>query len=118
MMIRNVHQELMAFIPEYDRMKKWKPPKWLRSEELIHSKQFTSIVLNLTCEKDKDMLLKLKYIKLFNFNCTITPYKNRLQIYQCGKCRMFSHATNSCTTPQCLSCGMKDHSTDDHPTDT
>ncbi len=31
---------------------------------------------------------------------------------------MFSHATNSCTTPQCLLCGSKDHHSGDHPEDT
>ena len=30
---------------------------------------------------------------------------------------MFSHASNSCTTPCCLSCGSKDHPTEEHPLD-
>ena len=31
---------------------------------------------------------------------------------------MFSHSSNSCTTPQCRSCRSKDHPTEDHLTDT
>ncbi len=99
MTINDVHKELTAYILEYNKMKKWRPPKWLGSNELIQSKQFTSIVIDLTSEKDKDTLLNLRSVKLFNFNCTVTPYKNRVQVYQCNKCGMFSHASNSCTTP-------------------
>ncbi len=98
-------------------MKKWRTPKWLGSDELIQSKQFASIIINLTSEKDRDTLLNLRGVKLFNFNCTITPYKNRTQVYQCNKCGMFSHTSNSCTTPCCLSCGSKDHPTEEHPSD-
>src|SRR5258708_10186070 len=32
MTIGQVHQELMAYVPEYDKMKKWRPPKWLGSD--------------------------------------------------------------------------------------
>ncbi len=99
MMINDIHKELTAYIPEYDKMKKWKPPKWLSSDGLIQSKQFASIVIDLTSEKDKHTLLNLRTVKLFNFNCTVTPYKNRTQVYQCNKCGMFTHTSNSCTTP-------------------
>ena len=99
MTIGQVHQELTAYVLEYDKMKKWRPPKWLGSDELVQSKQFTSIVIDLTSEKDRETLLNLKTIKLFNFNCMVTPYKNRAQVYQCNKCGMFSHASNSCTMP-------------------
>ncbi len=85
--------------------------------ELVQSKHFTSIVIDLTSEKDKETLLNLRTIKLFNYNCMITPYENRTQVYQCNKCSMFSHALNSCTMPRCLLCGAKDHSTEDHLTD-
>src|SRR5258708_2150874 len=73
MTINDVHKELTAYILEYNKMKKWRPPKWLASNELIQSKQFTSIVIDLTSEKDKDTLLNLRSVKLFNFNCTVTP---------------------------------------------
>ena len=79
--------------------------------------QFASIVIDLTSKRDRDALLNLKIVKLFNFNCTVTPYENRIQVYQCNKCGMFSHASNSCTTPCCLLCGSKDHQTDEHPDD-
>src|SRR5258708_26918910 len=117
MMINDIHKELTAYVPEYDKMKKWRPPKWLSSDELIQSKQFASIIIDLTSEKDKHTLLNLRTVKLFNFNCTVTPYENRTQVYQCNKCEMFSHTSNSCTAPCCLSCGAKDHLTEDHPTD-
>ncbi len=99
MTINNVHKELTAYILEYDKMKKWRPPKWLSSDKLIQSKQFASIVVDLTSKKDKHTLLNLRTVKLFNFNCTVTSYENRTQVYQCNKCEMFSHASNSCTTP-------------------
>ena len=117
MTINDVHKELTAYVPEYDKMKKWRPPKWLSLDELIQSKQFVSIVINLTSRKDRNTLLNLRLVKLFNFNCTVTPYENRTQVYQCNKCGMFSHASNSCTTPCCRSCRSKDHTTDDHPPD-
>src|SRR5258708_34008983 len=57
MTINDVHKE---HVLEYDKMKKWRPPKWLRSNDLIQSKQFASIVINLTSEKDIDTSLNLK----------------------------------------------------------
>ena len=116
--ISQVHQELTAYTPEYEKMKKWRPPKWLGSDKLVQSKHFTSIVIDLTSVQDRETLLNLKTVKLFNFNCTITPYENRTQVYQCNKCGMFSHALNSCTTPQCLLCRAKDHTTEEHQTNT
>src|SRR5258708_26032414 len=117
MTINDIHKELTVYVLEYDKMKKWRPPKWLGSNKLIQSKQFASIVIDLTSEKDKHTLLNLRTVKLFNFNCTVTPYENRIQVYQCNNCGMFSHTSNSCTTPWCRLCGSKDHSTDNHPTD-
>src|SRR6266436_1816922 len=64
MTIRHIHQELTTYVPEYDKMKKWRPPKWLGSDELIQSKQFASIIIDLTPERDRDALLNLKTIKL------------------------------------------------------
>ncbi len=92
MTIGHIHQELIAYVLEYDKMKKWRPPKWLGSDELVQSKQFASIIVDLTSERDRDTLLNLKSVKLFNFNCTVTPYENRIQVFQCNKCGMFSHA--------------------------
>src|SRR5258706_7634112 len=100
------------------QMKKWRPPKWLGSDKLVQTKQFASVVIDLTSERDRDTLLNLKTVKLFNFNCTVTPYENRIQVFQCNKCSMFSHASNSCTTLRCLQCRAKDHSTDEHTDDT
>ena len=118
MTINDIHKELMAYVPKYDIMKKWRPPKWLGSDELIQSKQFASIIIDLTSEKDRDTLLNLRGVKLFNFNCTITPYENRTQVYQCNKCGMYSHVSNSCTSLQCMACGSKEHPTKEHPSDT
>src|SRR5258708_2164867 len=117
MTIGQIHQELTAYVPEYDKMKKWRPPKWLGSDELVQSKQYASIVVDLTSERDRDTLLNLRTVKVFNSNCSITPYENRTQVNQCNKCGMFSHASNSCTTPRFLLCGSKEHPTDEHPTD-
>ncbi len=35
MTINHIHQELTAYILEYNKMKKWQAPKWLSSDELI-----------------------------------------------------------------------------------
>ncbi len=54
MTIGQIHQELTAYIPEYNKMKKWRPPKWLGSDELVQSKQYASIIVDLTSERDRD----------------------------------------------------------------
>ncbi len=54
MTIGQIHQELTVYIQEYDKMKKWRPPKWLGSDELVQSKQYTSIIVDLTSERDRD----------------------------------------------------------------
>ena len=113
--IAMVHEELQTYVPEYKNMKQWRIPRWLGSDEYIRAKQYASIVIDLANEEDRDTLLSLKRITLFNANCTVTPYEERAQAYQCSKCGMFSHCTASCRQPRCLTCALKDHLTDDHP---
>src|SRR5258707_4507120 len=80
MTIGQVHQELTAYTPEYEKMKKWRPPKWLGSDELVQSKHFMSIVIDLTSVQDRETLLNLKTIKVFYFNCTITAYNDKTRV--------------------------------------
>ena len=115
MTIHMVHEELRTYVPEYRTMKQWRALRWLGSEDTIRTKNFASIVVDLTNKSDRDALLEIGSTKLFNYECTITPYENRPQIHQCSKCGMFSHRTASCKQPRCLSCGSKDHDTESHP---
>ncbi len=75
MTIAMVHEELRTYVPEYSNMKQWRIPRWLGSEEYICTKNFTSIVIDLANNEDRDTLLSLKRIKLFNASCTISPYE-------------------------------------------
>ncbi len=96
-------------------MKQWRVPRWLGSDDYIHAKNFASIVIDLANDEDRDTLLNLKTIKLFNTNCTTSPYEERAQVFQCSKCGMFSHRTASCRQPRCNTCASKDHNMDEHP---
>src|SRR5258707_12498902 len=69
----------------------------------------------MTNKHNRDILLDIGQTQLFNYNCTITPYKDRPQVFQCSKCGMYSHHTASCKQPRCLLCGLKNHNTDNHP---
>src|SRR5260221_11515674 len=69
----------------------------------------------MTNKHDRDILLDIGHTQLFNYNCTITPYEDRPQVFQCSKCGMFSHCTASCKQPRCLLCGSKTHDTEEHP---
>src|SRR5260221_6564329 len=113
--IAMVHEELWTYVLEYRKMKQWRVPRWLGSEEYIHAKNFTSVVIDLANDKDRNTLLSLKRIQLFNTNCTISPYEERTQVFQCTKCGMFSHHTVSCRQPRCIICTSKEHSMDEHP---
>ncbi len=109
------HEEFCTYVPEYRSMKQWRVPRWLGSDNYICAKNFASIVIDLANNEDRDILLSLKVIKLFNTNCTISPYEERAQVFQCSKCGMFSHQTASCRQLRCLTCASKDHNTDEHP---
>src|SRR5258708_28800270 len=62
-------------------------------------------------------MLRIAQLKLFNINCTITPYKERPQVFQCTKCGMYSHHTSSCRQPRCMLCSSKSHHTNEHPSE-
>src|SRR5258708_35892507 len=98
-------------------MKQWRVARRLGLEEYIDAKKFASIVINLANNEDRNTLLSLKRIQLFNANCTISPYEERTQVFQCNKCRMFSHCMASCRQPRCLICASKHNSSDEHPTE-
>ena len=67
-----VHEELSTYMPKYKDLKYWRAPKWLGTDETIHAKNFTSIVIDLSNKKDRDTMLELKTVYLFNTKCTIT----------------------------------------------
>ncbi len=115
MSIDMIHEELCTYLPEYKDMKQWCIPHWLGNDETIRAKDFASIVINLTNKQDRDILLEIAHIKLFNYNCTITPYEERPQVFQCTKCGMYSHCTSSCKQPRCMVCSSKEHDMEEHP---
>ena len=92
-------------------------PVMARNDETICTKEFASIVIDLTNKQDRDNLLETAQLKLFNHNCTITLYEERPQLFQCSKCRMYLHWTSSCRQPRCTLCSSKSHDTEDHPPD-
>jgi hypothetical protein len=118
MTLSMIQSELCTYIPPYNDMRVWRSPKWLGSEETICAKNFASIVIDLANKADRDAMLSLKSVYLFNYRCTITPYVDRPQIYACSKCGMLSHRTETCCQPRCLKCGAKDHTMNDHPENT
>ena len=75
MTIQMVHEEIRTYVPEYKNMKQWRTPRWLGSDETIRAKNFASIVIDLTNKRDRDILLDISHTMLFNYKCTITPYK-------------------------------------------
>src|SRR5258708_18525409 len=83
MTIQMVHEELWTYIPEYKNMKQWRAPQWLGSDETIHTKNFASIVVDMTNKHDRDILLDISCTQLFNYNCTLTPYKYKPHTFQC-----------------------------------
>ena len=91
MTIQMVHEELQTYILEYKNAKQWRALHWLGSDKTIHTKNFALIVIDMTNKNDRDLLLGIGRAQLFNYNCTITPYKDRPQVFQCSKCGMFSH---------------------------
>src|SRR5260370_752265 len=54
-----IHKELHTYLPEYNEMKQWCILHWLGSEETIHTKNFASIVIDLTNKHDRDTLLEI-----------------------------------------------------------
>src|SRR5258707_12402849 len=115
MTIQMVHEELRTYIPEYKNMKQWRALQWLGSDKTICTKNFASIVVDMTNKHDRDILLDISHTQLFNYNCTITPYEDRPQVFQCSKCGMYSHHIASCKQPRCLLCRSKMHNKEDHP---
>ena len=91
MTIQMVHEELRTYIPEYRNTKQWRTLCWLGTDETIHAKNFASTVVDLTNKQDRDILLGIRQAQLFNYNCTISLYEDRPQIFQCSKCGMFLH---------------------------
>jgi hypothetical protein len=112
---RMVHEELATYVPQYKSLRYLRLPKWIRTDETICTKNFASIVIDLSNIKDRDMLLSLKMVYLFNMKCMITPYEDQIQIHMCSKCGMLSHCTAICNQPCCLKCSAKDHKTEAHP---
>src|SRR5258708_86932 len=91
MSIDLIHEEMCTYLPGYKDMKQWCVTCWLGNEETIHAKNFVSIVLDLTNKQDRDNLLGIMHLKLFKHDCTITPYEERPQVFQCTKCGLYSH---------------------------
>ncbi|KAF8342288.1 uncharacterized protein EI90DRAFT_3032776, partial [Cantharellus anzutake] len=80
-----VHEELATYVPQYKSLRYWRLPKWLGTDETICTKNFVSIIIDLSNKKDRDTLLSLKTVYLFNTKCSITPYEDRIQIHACSK---------------------------------
>ncbi len=99
MSIDLIHEEMCTYLLGYKNMKQWCVPHWLGNEDTLQAKNFTSIVIDLTNKQDRDILLNTTQLKLFNHDCTITPYEERPQVFQCTKCSMYSHQTSSCRQP-------------------
>ncbi|KAF8340709.1 uncharacterized protein EI90DRAFT_3117218 [Cantharellus anzutake] len=71
MPISMVHEELSTYVAMYRDLSTWRAPKWLGSDETICTKNFASIVLDLTNKDDRDKLLELKTVYLFNYRCML-----------------------------------------------
>src|SRR5258707_4133906 len=99
MSIDLIDEEMCTYLLGYKNMKQWCVPHWLGNEDTLQAKNFTSIVIDLTNKQDRDILLNTTQLKLFNHDCTITPYEERPQVFQCTKCSMYSHQTSSCRQP-------------------
>src|SRR5260370_32918904 len=101
MTIDLIHKELQTYLLEYELMKQWQVPCWLGNDDTICAKNSASIIIDLTNKLDRDTLLEIAHIKLFNFNFMITLCKEQPQVFQCTNCTMI--------------CSSKTHNTDNHP---
>src|SRR6266436_1309164 len=81
MSIDLIHEEMCTYLLGYKDMKQWHVPCWLGNKETICTKNFASIVIDLTNKQDRDTLLDIACLKLFNYDCTITSYEERPQVF-------------------------------------
>src|SRR5260370_28201236 len=104
---REVHEELMEYIMDYDKLCHASPPRWLGNPEYLETKSHSSMVFSFTTAEDRDNFIAFGPIWVFNQRCTITKYEDRPHIFACRNCGSFAHKL--CDTPACLKWGGKDH---------
>src|SRR5260370_39500044 len=106
---REIHEELMEYVSEYDKLRHASPPHWLGNQEYLEPKSHSSMVFSFTTAEDQDKFIGYRPVGVFNQQCTITPYEDRPHIFTCQNCGSFAHKT--CEAPACLKCSGRDHTT-------
>jgi hypothetical protein len=112
-----VHTELMACNPIYAMSKEFivAKPRWLRTEEELHTTLKSSLVFALTDEPTARQILNQKSLAAFGRHCTLRAFQDRPPVTQCRNCWSLEHTTHRCTEAQrCRLCSAL-HDEKDHP---
>ena len=112
-----VHIELLACNPIYATAKECivSKPRWLRTEEELHTTVKSSLVFALTDESTAREFLNQKALAAFGRHCTLRAFQDRPPVTQCRNCWSLDHTTHRCTQPQrCRLCSAM-HDEKDHP---
>src|SRR5260370_40642513 len=99
---REIHEELMEYIRDYDKLHHTSPPCWLGNQEYLETKSHSSMVFRFTTTEDRDKFIGFGPIWIFNQCCTITLYEDQPHIFACRNCGSFTHRTSK--APTCLKC--------------
>ena len=73
---REIHEELMEFAMDYDKLRHASPPHWLGNLEYLEAKSHSSMVFSFTTTEDRDKFIGYGPIWIFNQHCTITLYED------------------------------------------
>ena len=73
---REIHEELMEYIMDYDKLCHTSPPCWLGNQEYLETKSHSSMVFSFTTAEDRDLFIGYRPIWVFNQHCTITLYED------------------------------------------
>ena len=88
---REIHEELMEYTMDYDKLCHASPPRWLGNDEYLEIKSHSSMVFSFTTAEDRNKFIGYGPIWVFNQCCTITTYEECPHIFACRNCGSFSH---------------------------
>src|SRR5260370_8317145 len=88
---RDIHEELMEFVMDYDKHQHASPPCWLGNTEYLEAKSHSSMVFSFTTMEDRNIFIGYRPIWVFNQHCTITLYENQPHIFLSHNSSTFTH---------------------------
>ena len=112
-----IHTELAACNPLYANLHGTlvAKPRWLRTNEELHTTSRSSLVFALSDETVARQILNQKFLAAFGRHCSVRAFQDHPPVTQCRNCWRLNHNTHQCKEEKrCRRCGDT-HDEANHP---